>query len=74
MGDSYVTFLVSWSHKNCIFAIRVQGAKTLWIVAGVDSIYQSEISKIVNVNSAFEDNYNSRKNKIYCFLTYLCAA
>lgn len=70
MCNSYITLLVRRCDKYGISSIRVQRTKTFGIVASVNCVNESEISEVVDIDTSFKNNNNSRF-KMIRDLTYL---
>ena len=60
-GHSYGAKLDSGGCKHAVFRVRVKCTDALWVVAGVHSVEEAQICKIINVNSGVKNDCDSTK-------------
>lgn len=60
VGDTNVAFLTTGCRKNRrVLSVRVEGTQSLRVIASINSIDQPQVSKVVHIDSLFEDDHNS---------------
>lgn len=69
--DAYLALLPVWSSKHCVVGIRVEGAETSGVVAGIDCVDEPQIRKVVDIDTVLEDDNDSLKVRQHSYLLVL---